>query len=133
MGEAEGSSSSSRRATMESLSLEINRYPRDLLTRFVSTGEKRRARTMEEEDEEDEIELNLGLSLGGRFGVDKGSGGSKLARSSSIVGSIPESFKESDPAFGFGRLPADDEDFFVADGDGGGVEEEEGNAELEEA
>ncbi|CAN1137454.1 Ninja-family protein AFP2 [Linum perenne] len=105
MGEAEGSSSSSRRATMESLSLEINRYPRDLLTRFVTTGEKRRARTMEEEDEEDEIELNLGLSLGGRFGVDKGSGGSKLARSSSIAGSIPESFKESDPAFGSDNYP----------------------------
>ncbi|CAN0929389.1 Ninja-family protein AFP2 [Linum grandiflorum] len=100
MGEAEGSSSSSRRkTTMESLSLEINRYPRDLLTRFISSaGEKRRARTREEEEEEeereeaDEIELNLGLSLGGRFGVDKSPSATKLARSSSIAGPIPESF-----------------------------------------
>ncbi|CAI0463134.1 unnamed protein product [Linum tenue] len=103
MGEAEGAvnrtsvgSSSSSRA-MESLSLEINRYPRDLLTRFMSSeghgGRKRRALTREEEEEDEaereaeEIELNLGLSLGGRFGVDKTS--KKITRSSSIAGSIP--------------------------------------------
>ncbi|CAL1360167.1 unnamed protein product [Linum trigynum] len=104
MGEAEGavnrtgvgSSSSSSRA-MESLSLEINRYPRDLLTRFMSSdghgGQKRRALTREEEEDDEaereaeEIELNLGLSLGGRFGVDKTS--KKIIRSSSIASSMP--------------------------------------------
>ncbi|CAN1152888.1 Ninja-family protein AFP2 [Linum perenne] len=80
MGEAEGTVS----RTMESLSLEISSYPRDLLTRFGGVHQKKR-RLREEGSESDEIELSLGLSLGGRFGVDKTT---KLVRSSSIS-SIP--------------------------------------------
>ncbi|XP_015584566.1 ninja-family protein AFP2 isoform X2 [Ricinus communis] len=79
------SSSSSR--TMESLSLEINKYPRDLLQRFMSNDSQQLKTSEGEEDNTEEIELNLGLSLGGRFGVDKTS--KKLTRSSSIAGSIP--------------------------------------------
>ncbi|XP_012067789.1 ninja-family protein AFP2 isoform X2 [Jatropha curcas] len=81
-----GSSSRSSRA-MESLSLEINRYPRDLLQRFMSTETQQQKTPSSEGEETEEIELNLGLSLGGRFGVDKSA--KKLTRSSSIAGSIP--------------------------------------------
>ncbi|CAL5338592.1 unnamed protein product [Camellia sinensis] len=70
---------------MEKLSLETNRFPRDLLQRFMASNPTQLT-NMSNEDEE--IELNLGLSLGGRFGVDK-SGNSKLIRSSSIASSIP--------------------------------------------
>ncbi|KAL2472560.1 Ninja-family protein AFP2 [Forsythia ovata] len=55
---------------------------RDLLQRFVGSSSE-----WEEVKEEEEIELNLGLSLGGRFGVDKGS--KKLVRSSSIAECLP--------------------------------------------
>ncbi|CAK7326213.1 unnamed protein product [Dovyalis caffra] len=92
MGEANEnrnrSSSSSRSSrAMESLSLEINRYPRDLLQRFMSSDAQQFKTATGEGEETEEIELNLGLSLGGRFGVDKTS--KKLMRSSSIAGSIP--------------------------------------------
>ncbi|KAJ6318067.1 hypothetical protein OIU76_013583 [Salix suchowensis] len=91
MGEASenrnrSSSSRSSRA-MESLSLDINRYPRDLLQRFMSSDAQQHQTATSEGEETEEIELNLGLSLGGRFGVDKSS--KKLTRSSSIAGSIP--------------------------------------------
>ncbi|KAL0801326.1 hypothetical protein Bca101_056502 [Brassica carinata] len=56
-------------------------FQRDLLQSFISNSAQR------EDGEEEEIELDLGLSLGGRFGVDKSS--SKLARSSSVVGTMP--------------------------------------------
>ncbi|XP_065860583.1 ninja-family protein AFP2-like [Euphorbia lathyris] len=82
------SSSSSNSKTMENLSLEINRYPRDLLQRLSSTDVHQfRTTAASEGEEEEEIELNLGLSLGGRFGVDKTA--KNLKRSSSIAGSIP--------------------------------------------
>lgn len=82
------SSSSSRSSrVMESLSLDINRYPRDLLQRFMSSDAQQYQTTTSDGEETEEIELNLGLSLGGRFGVDKSS--KKLTRSSSIAGSIP--------------------------------------------
>ncbi|CAI9761819.1 unnamed protein product [Fraxinus pennsylvanica] len=55
---------------------------RDLLQRFVGSSSE-----CEEMKEEEEIELNLGLSLGGRFGVDKGF--KKLTRSSSIAECLP--------------------------------------------
>ncbi|KAJ6429541.1 hypothetical protein OIU84_021026 [Salix udensis] len=91
MGEANenrnrSSSSRSSRA-MESLSLDINRYPKDLLQRFMSSDAQQHQTATSEGEETEEIELNLGLSLGGRFGVDKSS--KKLTRSSSIAGSIP--------------------------------------------
>ncbi|GFZ10914.1 ABI five binding protein 2 [Actinidia rufa] len=74
---------------MEKLSLETNRFPRDLLQRFMaSNNQSQFTSTCREEEEREEIELNLGLSLGGRFGVDK-SEKKKLMRSSSIAGSIP--------------------------------------------
>lgn len=57
-------------------------FPRDLLQRFISNSSAK-----SEDGEEEEIELDLGLSLGGRFGVDKSS--KKLARSSSVVGTMP--------------------------------------------
>ena len=72
---------------MESLSLDINRCPRDLLQRFMSSDAQQHQTATSEGEETEEIELNLGLSLGGRFGVDKSS--KKLTRSSSIAGSIP--------------------------------------------
>ena len=73
---------------MEKLSLETNRFPRDLLQRFMASNNQSQFTSMcKEEDEIEEIELNLGLSLGGRFGVDK-SEKKKLMRSSSIAGSI---------------------------------------------
>ena len=82
------SSSSSRSSrVMESLSLDINRYPRDLLQRFMSSDAQQYQTATSDGEETEEIELNLGLSLGGRFGVDKSS--KKLTRSSSIAGSIP--------------------------------------------
>ncbi|KAJ6689902.1 hypothetical protein OIU85_006218 [Salix viminalis] len=91
MGEANenrnrSSSSRSSRA-MESLSLDINRYPRDPFQRFMSSDAQQHQTATSEGEETEEIELNLGLSLGGRFGVDKSS--KKLTRSSSIAGSIP--------------------------------------------
>ncbi|XP_057461981.1 ninja-family protein AFP2-like isoform X2 [Actinidia eriantha] len=74
---------------MEKLSLETNRFPRDLLQRFMASNNQSQFTSMcREEEEREEIELNLGLSLGGRFGVDK-SEKKKLMRSSSIAGSIP--------------------------------------------
>ena len=82
MGEA---SEEARRRAMESLSLEIEKYPRDLLQRFTcmsSNTQKQKSNEEEEEEDSEEIELNLGLSLGGRFGVDKSK--KKLIRSSSI-------------------------------------------------
>ncbi|KAG2297849.1 hypothetical protein Bca4012_009037 [Brassica carinata] len=69
------------------LSLDINKYPRDLLRGFVS--EKNVDGRDETSDCEDEtaVELNLGLSLGGRFGVDKTP--RKLKRSSSVLSTMP--------------------------------------------
>ncbi|OMO93500.1 Glycerophosphoryl diester phosphodiesterase [Corchorus capsularis] len=74
---------------MTNLSLQIEKYPRDLLQRFMSSTESQPSTRSEGEEEEEEqgLELNLGLSLGGRFGVDKNA--KKLTRSSSIAGSIP--------------------------------------------
>lgn len=82
------SSSSSSSRAMESLALEINRYPRDLLQIFSSSETQQEYKTPTSEGEDaEEVELNLGLSLGGRFGVDKTA--KKLTRSSSIAGPIP--------------------------------------------
>ncbi|KAF8104589.1 hypothetical protein N665_0171s0091 [Sinapis alba] len=67
------------------LSLDINKYPRDLLRGFMSEKVDGRGETSDCEDKT-AIELNLGLSLGGRFGVDKTP--RKLKRSSSVLGSI---------------------------------------------
>ncbi|KAK8657541.1 hypothetical protein V6N13_035772 [Hibiscus sabdariffa] len=70
------------------LSLQIEKYPRDLLQRFISSEAQALTRSAREEDDgdEEEVELNLGLSLGGRFGVDKYA--NKLTRASSIAGSL---------------------------------------------
>ncbi|XVE85738.1 hypothetical protein DITRI_Ditri17bG0115100 [Diplodiscus trichospermus] len=96
MGEANenrrgGSSSSSKE--MVNLSLQIEKYPRDLLQRFMSSERQASTRSEGDDDDEEEVELNLGLSLGGRFGVDKNA--KKLKRSSSIAGSFPI-FREDD-------------------------------------
>ncbi|MBA0805649.1 hypothetical protein Gohar_005144 [Gossypium harknessii] len=75
------------------LSLQMEKYPRDLLQRFMSTETQASITSEREEDEaEEEVELNLGLSLGGRFGVDKNA--KKLIRSSSIASSMPTSREE---------------------------------------
>ncbi|MBA0834659.1 hypothetical protein Goarm_006989 [Gossypium armourianum] len=75
------------------LSLQMEKYPRDLLQRFMSTETQASITCEREEDEaEEEVELNLGLSLGGRFGVDKNA--KKLIRSSSIASSMPTSREE---------------------------------------
>lgn len=72
---------------METLSLQIDKYPRDLLRTFMSRDDTQQSDNAEPEAGSEEIELNLGLSLGGRFGVDKHA--KKLGRSSSIVGTMP--------------------------------------------
>ncbi|XP_010476399.1 PREDICTED: ninja-family protein AFP2-like [Camelina sativa] len=70
------------------LSLDINKYPRDLLRGFMSENGVGSGGTGETDcDDEAAIELNLGLSLGGRFGVDKTP--RKLKRSSSVIGTLP--------------------------------------------
>ncbi|KAJ4710759.1 Ninja family [Melia azedarach] len=96
MGEAKESRSRSRE--MLNLSLQIEKYPRDLLQRFMSTSDSQQSQeltpTSHSDKKAEDIELNLGLSLGGRFGVDKSSK-KKLLRSSSIAGSIPI-FREID-------------------------------------
>ncbi|ESQ35446.1 hypothetical protein EUTSA_v10008099mg [Eutrema salsugineum] len=71
------------------LSLDIDKYPRDLLRGFMSENGGGRSFHGGETDCDDEsaIELNLGLSLGGRFGVDKTP--RKLKRSSSVIGTVP--------------------------------------------
>lgn len=87
---------------MENLSLQMEKYPKDLLQRLMGTTntqqQSQNAPSLNidggEEDEEDseDVELNLGLSLGGRFGVDKNAyknKNNKLIRSSSIVGTMP--------------------------------------------
>ncbi|KAA0034475.1 ninja-family protein AFP3-like [Cucumis melo var. makuwa] len=75
---------------MEKVSLQTEKYPTDLLQRFLCSNSHQtqigRAFNEEEEEDTEEIELNLGLSLGGRFGVDKNS--KKLIRSSSIAGTM---------------------------------------------
>ncbi|XVF43241.1 hypothetical protein PTKIN_Ptkin02bG0024400 [Pterospermum kingtungense] len=86
MGEASENRGSKE---MSNLSLQIEKYPRDLLQRF-KPSEIQASTTSEGEEE---VELNLGLSLGGRFGVDKSA--KKLTRSSSIAGSLPV-FREGD-------------------------------------
>ncbi|XP_041013268.1 ninja-family protein AFP3-like [Juglans microcarpa x Juglans regia] len=82
MGEAK----EARSRAMENLSLQLDKYPRDLLQRFTCNSTQQSEYATPSEDSE-EIELNLGLSLGGRFGVDKSA--KKLIRSSSIAGIMP--------------------------------------------
>ncbi|XP_055809905.1 ninja-family protein AFP3-like [Solanum dulcamara] len=90
------------RIEMENLSMETNRFSRDLLQRFrggssssSSSGKSRLevvvagGKEVKEEEDEGEVELNLGLSLGGRFGVDKSSNSNKLIRSSSVASCLP--------------------------------------------
>ncbi|CAM8947297.1 unnamed protein product [Rhodiola kirilowii] len=95
MGDAKESGGSSR----GSQSWKLDKYPKDLLQRLMSTttettscGGNLGFVKSEEADEvvegSDELELNLGLSLGGRFGVDKPHS-NKLIRSSSIATTLP--------------------------------------------
>ena len=85
MGEA---NKGRRSKEMENLSLELDKFPRDLLQRFMSSSStQQQSQQAETHEESEDIELNLGLSLGGRFGVDKHA--KKLTRSSSIVGTMP--------------------------------------------
>ncbi|XP_022733979.1 ninja-family protein AFP1-like [Durio zibethinus] len=86
IGEANENRSSSSKERVN-LSFKIEKYPTDLLQRFMSSEAQASTRSEGEEEEEEKVELNLGLSLGGRFGVDKSA--RKLTRSSSIAGSIP--------------------------------------------
>ncbi|KAE8724599.1 ras GTPase-activating protein-binding protein 2-like isoform X1 [Hibiscus syriacus] len=87
---------------MSSLSFQIEKYPRDLLQRFVISSESQALRrsAREEDDggddeEEEDVELSLGLSLGGRFGVDKNP--KKLIRASSIAVPMPTKFRDDGP------------------------------------
>ncbi|KAI9124865.1 hypothetical protein K1719_004192 [Acacia pycnantha] len=87
MGEA---NEGRRSKAMENFSLQMDKYPRDLLQRFMacsSNNNTEQTLYSEVREESEEIELSLGLSLGGRFGVDKNA--KKLMRSSSIVGIMP--------------------------------------------
>lgn len=75
---------------MEKVSVQTEKYPTDLLQRFLCSNNSHQNQIgvfNEDEEDAEEIELNLGLSLGGRFGVDKNS--KKLIRSSSVAGTIP--------------------------------------------
>ncbi|CAN4124597.1 unnamed protein product [Withania somnifera] len=105
MGDNTDEKRKSSRIEMENLSMETNRFSRDLLQRFTGGGSSSSGisglgvaideanEVMVEENEgegEGEVELNLGLSLGGRFGVDKScSSNSKLIRSSSVASCLP--------------------------------------------
>uniref|UniRef100_A0A803L7S1 Ninja-family protein n=1 Tax=Chenopodium quinoa TaxID=63459 RepID=A0A803L7S1_CHEQI len=89
---------------MESLSLEISKYPRDLLQTFLgnntnkNSGGRNRSddsKLGEEEEDDEGLNLGLGLSLGGKFGVDKSKNLGGLIRSSSIAGTMPL-FREDD-------------------------------------
>ncbi|KAE8661448.1 ras GTPase-activating protein-binding protein 2-like isoform X1 [Hibiscus syriacus] len=87
---------------MSSLSLQIDKYPRDLLQRFIissesqaSTRSPREEGDCEEDDEEEDVELSLGLSLGGRFGVNKNP--KKLIRASSIAVPMSTTFRDDGP------------------------------------
>lgn len=100
MAEALATSSSGNRSReMENLSLEISKYPRDLLQTFLGTN--RSTKRLDDpslgggdlDEDDDGLNLGLGLSLGGKFGVDKSHKG--LIRSSSIAGTMPL-FREVD-------------------------------------
>ncbi|KAL4347012.1 hypothetical protein GQ457_17G015430 [Hibiscus cannabinus] len=91
MGEASENINSTKERS--SLSLQIEKFPRDLLQRFIISSESQ-ASIRSAREEEEEVELNLGLSLGGRFGVDKNV--NKLIRASSIAGSMP-TFRNDGP------------------------------------
>ncbi|KAL6294855.1 hypothetical protein ACE6H2_002997 [Prunus campanulata] len=93
-----GEANEERSRAMEYLSLQIDKYPRDLLQRLMCSSNTQQSQYAEpsEEEESDELELNLGLSLGGRFGVDKSSK-KKLIRSSSIAGTMPFVRDDNDP------------------------------------
>ncbi|KAK4758775.1 hypothetical protein SAY87_020076 [Trapa incisa] len=82
MGEDGEGSVSSSSMTMN-LSLQSDKYPKDLLQRFVSSFNRSDDTTVDKETEE--LELTLGLSLAGQFGSNKNHK-RKLARSSSISG-----------------------------------------------
>ncbi|CAH8382355.1 unnamed protein product [Eruca vesicaria subsp. sativa] len=69
------------------LSLDINKYPRDLLRGFMSENVVNGRNETSDCEDETAVELNLGLSLGGRFGVDKTP--RKLKRSSSVLSTMP--------------------------------------------
>ncbi|XP_022978399.1 ninja-family protein AFP3-like [Cucurbita maxima] len=72
---------------MEKVPLQTEKYPTDLLQRFLCRNSHQpQIGAFNEEGDAEEIELNLGLSLGGRFGVDKNS--KILVRSSSIAGTM---------------------------------------------
>lgn len=81
-----GEANERRSRAMENLSLQIEKYPRDLLQRFMCDSSENTA--PDEEEDSEEVELNLGLSLGGRFGIDKDAK-KKLIRSSSMAGTMP--------------------------------------------
>ncbi|KAM5567407.1 hypothetical protein ABKV19_015471 [Rosa sericea] len=89
-----GEANEGRRRAMESLTFQMDKYPRDLLQRLMCRNDTSQSK-YEEGNEEEELELNLGLSLGGRFGVDK-SEKSKLVRSSSIAVTMPFCREEND-------------------------------------
>ncbi|XP_021756708.1 ninja-family protein AFP2-like [Chenopodium quinoa] len=109
------SSNSSRHRSkeMESLSLEISKYPRDLLQTFLgnntnkNSGGRNRSddsKLGEEEEDDEGLNLGLGLSLGGKFGVDKSKNLGGLIRSSSIAGTMPL-FREDDTGVAFPPIP----------------------------
>ncbi|KAK9276036.1 hypothetical protein L1049_005567 [Liquidambar formosana] len=135
-----GEANEGRSSGMRHLSLQMDKYPRDLLQRFTASNTKQsqyatRNEQDEEEDEEaaasDEIELNLGLSLGGRFGVDKNA--KKLIRSSSVASSIPIPRDTGRHGDSSARIVSDThKDFFPSDGNRRGVEEEKGVTNVEE-
>lgn len=85
-------SSNTRRTSrdMESLSLEMSKYPEDLFRRFsppVPNRHRQPIGKQTDQEAEEDVELSLGLSLDGKFGVDKSHKG--LIRSSSIAGPFP--------------------------------------------
>ncbi|KAJ8440879.1 hypothetical protein Cgig2_022735 [Carnegiea gigantea] len=99
MGEAvsNNTATSGRSREMESLSLEISKYPKDLLQLATNQSSSSSSTTRrfepqvggegDEDEDDDGLNLGLGLSLGGKFGVDKSHKG--LKRSSSIIGTMP--------------------------------------------
>ncbi|XP_028803595.1 ninja-family protein AFP2 [Neltuma alba] len=94
MGEA---NEGRRSKAMDNMSLQMDKFPRDLLQRFMACSNNTQQPLCSEAcGQSEEIELSLGLSLGGRFGVDKNA--KKLMRSSSIVGTMPFVREDTTPS-----------------------------------
>ncbi|KAK4763910.1 hypothetical protein SAY87_013348 [Trapa incisa] len=97
MGEAGEGRINSSSSISRNLSLQFDKYPRDLLQRFMPSTQQ--SDYINPDEKTHELELNLGLSLGGQFGVDK-SPKNSLIRSSSIAEFVSSAATPGDDSLG---------------------------------